>query len=120
MAIYLNNIKTALQESAEKALETARKKLGVPQNRIVRAYLVKTSIDARKRSNLHFVHTVGIELDGGEAQLVDALHDPSVTLRQESPLEIRRSLRGVPSLSDSGPRGCSARCCWPSRATARW
>lgn len=108
MAIYLNNIKTALQEPAEKALETARKKLGVPQNRIVRAYLVKTSIDARKRSNLHFVHTVGIELDGGEAQLVDALHDPSITLRQESPLEIPRGSQkfaGRPVIVGFGPAG---------------
>ena len=54
MPIIVHSITTSLEEPAEAALSRAASLLGV---RAADACIVKTSLDARKRDDIHFVHT---------------------------------------------------------------
>ena len=59
MPIIVHSITTSLEEPAEAALSRAASLLGV---RAADACIVKTSLDARKRDDIHFVHTVALTL----------------------------------------------------------
>lgn len=64
MAIIVSQIKTALEDSSdiEKIMEAARKTARLHRDEIERAYLIKSSVDARKRENIMLVSSVGFEL----------------------------------------------------------
>ena len=68
MAIIVSQIKTALSqfESQEvfekKAIESARKTAKIHTEEIARAYLTKSSVDARKKEQIYLVSSVGFEL----------------------------------------------------------
>ena len=62
MPIIVNNISAGTGASAEEVIDKARKKIGVTLSQTVRADIHKSSLDARKRDNIHFVHSVYIEL----------------------------------------------------------
>ena len=59
MPIIVHSITTSLEEPAEAALSRAASLLGV---QAADACIVKTSLDARKRGDIHFVHTVALTL----------------------------------------------------------
>lgn len=60
--ILLRNIKTALSENDEAAVKKALRKLGVSGADVREAYVLKTSIDARKQNNILKVSTVAVKL----------------------------------------------------------
>lgn len=65
MAIIVSNIKTSLEQGIPEILEAGRRLARVKAGEVERLYLVKSSVDARKRSQIHLVSTVGIQLRGG-------------------------------------------------------
>ncbi len=70
MAIIISQIKTALEDSEQqdKIIESARKAARIRQDEVKRAYLVKSSIDARKKDNILLVSSVGFELNQPEKE----------------------------------------------------
>lgn len=119
MAIIVSQVKTKLQESQyqEKILEEARKTAKIKANEIEKAYLIKSSVDARKKENILIVSSVGFILkDQQEEQ--EILHRVKNTrqaeqIKQEIPQEIdfrtgTKMLEHPPVIVGFGPAGMFA------------
>ncbi len=68
MAIIINNISAPLEMKPEEVIGRALKLCGLNARGAVRADIHKTSLDARRRGSIHFVHSVYIELDDPAAE----------------------------------------------------
>ena len=67
MAVVVSNIAVSLREPQELCFERARKKLGLSDAAILEQYIVKKSVDARKKQDIRFVYSVGFRLKEGIA-----------------------------------------------------
>ena len=90
--------------------------LGVKTSAITEVKLLKRSIDARKKSNVHGVVTVAVELAEG----ADPRPVKGVAVKAYEPPEPLSILGCGPSWSGRGRRGCSARCIWRGLGCVRW
>lgn len=80
MSILVSSISVPFQKGEAAAIELALRRAGVKKPKSV--YIVKSSVDARRRSDIKFVYTVGIECD----------HEEEVVLRaKDSNVRIRKS-----------------------------
>jgi len=94
----------------------AARRSGISEDRIVSLRLLKRSVDARRKSNVHFVATVGVTLDAtgpdGEAAVVSRTGDDDVCIPtvEERPAAVR--LETAPTLRPvvvgTGPAGLFA------------
>ncbi|MEG1874618.1 MAG: hypothetical protein RR022_00520 [Angelakisella sp.] len=62
MAVYVGNITVGLDEDQEKCYDIALGKLGVSPEEVTQRYIVKRSVDARKKNQIVFLYTVGFTL----------------------------------------------------------
>lgn len=62
MAVHVGNITVGLNEDQDRCYERAAAKLGIGDEQILEKYIVKHSVDARKRSNILLNYTVGFRL----------------------------------------------------------
>lgn len=62
MSIIINNINSPVSENTDSVIEKALKKAKIKQTDILKTGIYKTSLDARKRSDIHFVHSVYADL----------------------------------------------------------
>ncbi len=65
MTVLVRNIKISLSQSEQAAYEQALRRAGLSASQAASIYIAKASVDARKRSNIQLVYTVGIELAPG-------------------------------------------------------
>jgi uncharacterized FAD-dependent dehydrogenase len=94
----------------------AAKRLGIDAGRIVALRLLKRSIDARRKSNVHFVMTLGVTLDDatgeGEASVVRRVGDDDVFIATaETPpavVNLAIAPRVRPVVVGTGPAGLFA------------
>lgn len=68
MPVIINEIPSALNESEAVIIERALKTVGLTEKTVKRACIYKTSLDARKRGDIHFVHAVYAELQSTEQE----------------------------------------------------
>lgn len=68
MALIINNIRASVSEDAGSVIEKALKSSGIRKSDTVKTGIYKTSLDARKQSDIHFVHSVYAELGSAEAE----------------------------------------------------
>lgn len=68
MPVIVNQIKAPVDRTADEVTAKAIKMCGLSQDRILSADIHKTSLDARKRNDIHFVHSVYLELSDSEAE----------------------------------------------------
>ena len=116
MAIIVNDIRIPLDAQESDALQIAFKRLGLRAGDVRDAYIVKKSLDARHRNRISLVYSVGVELDGDEASLVDAVirrsvSKPSVALRTVKAYVIEPGadlLGSRPVIAGFGPAGMFA------------
>lgn len=66
--IRVNGLALPLDFRAADLRSAAAKKLRLPQRALVDIRLVKKSVDARKKEDVHFVCAVDVQVDGDEAQ----------------------------------------------------
>lgn len=89
----------------------AARVLGVPVSKIHRCLPVRQSIDARKKTNVHYVMAVDVALSN-EAEVVARVKDRNVTLRPERPPyvfpAVTRASALPPVVVGSGPAGLLA------------
>ena len=82
--------------------------LGVPMGKIHRCVPVRQSIDARKKSDVHYVMTVDVALSG-EADVVARVKSSQVRLAEEGPAYtfpvVTRTSQKPPVVVGSGPAG---------------
>ena len=88
--------------------------LGVPMGKIHRCVPVRQSIDARKKSDVHYVMTVDVALSG-EADVVARVKSSQVRLAEEGPAYtfpvVTRTSQKPPVVVGSGPAGLLAALC---------
>ena len=68
MAIIVNNISAPLEMKSEEVIGKALRLCGLRAGNALRADIYKTSLDARRRGSIHFVHSVYIELQDPAAE----------------------------------------------------
>lgn len=108
--IIINGIRSPLEANENEIVDQALKLIKVTRGRVAGAYIIKRSVDARHRE-ISLVYSVGVELDGGEAETVNAAASPQVRLRQERPYDPRTgsgSLHHRPVIAGFGPAGMFA------------
>ncbi|MBU4555654.1 MAG: FAD-binding protein [Actinobacteria bacterium] len=94
----------------------AAKRLGVKEAQIASVRLLKRSVDARRKSNVHFVATLGVTLDAASPESEDtvvnrAASDDISIFAPEAPPEIARlsaAPRTRPIVVGTGPAGLFA------------
>ncbi|MEG1389377.1 MAG: FAD-dependent oxidoreductase [Angelakisella sp.] len=62
MTIHVGNITVGLNEDQNRCYERAISKLGISADQVLEQYIVKHSVDARKRTNILLNYTVGLKL----------------------------------------------------------
>lgn len=111
MAIIVNSVKTSLSEESFAAIEKAVRQAGLTMGQVTDSCIVKTSLDARKRTDIHFVHSVALMVAGEEEAVVRAAKDKNVVVRREEPLRVTpgsRPLEKRPVIVGFGPGGMFA------------
>ncbi len=68
MAVIITNIKASVSENSESVIKRALKKSGINTADAVKTGIYKTSLDARKQSDIHFVHSVYAELGDADSE----------------------------------------------------
>ncbi len=68
MAIIINQISMPVNADKNDVIEKALKICGISRSQLTAADIHKTSLDARKRNNIHFVHSVYAELNDSAAE----------------------------------------------------
>ncbi|MHB8050553.1 MAG: NAD(P)/FAD-dependent oxidoreductase, partial [Coriobacteriia bacterium] len=93
----------------------AARRLGVGDDRIAGTRLLKRAVDARRKSNVHFVATLGVTLSDGDAAeiaLTEAADDAGITRYAPRPLPAVRRPDPTPVLRPvvvgTGPAGLFA------------
>jgi len=95
---------------------SAARRLGIDEQRIASLRLLKRSVDARRKSNVHFVVSLGVTLDEGadeaEAAVVHSVGDSDVFIAAVVPLPTIARLESAPSVRPvvvgTGPAGLFA------------
>ena len=111
MAIVVSSIKTGIEYGSDEPVKLALAKIGISESILKSGYIIKTSLDARKRDNIMFVHTVGLELDADEQKLCESLNDSNVTLKKQLDMTIvkgNKKLKSRPVIAGFGPAGMFA------------
>ncbi len=111
MAIIISNIKTGLNKSREGIFETACKAARLTRDQVQEIYLVKSSVDARKKNNIHIVSSVCIVAKGNEAQIVKRAASKDVQLQKQEELSFctgSGKLAHPPVIVGFGPAGMFA------------
>lgn len=84
-------LSAGLPDAEDKLRSAAAERLGVGEERIADVRLLKRSVDARRKANVHFVATLGVSLaargaeNAAEEALVTALGDADVCLTAPAP-----------------------------------
>ena len=86
--IRLNDLRLGLEEPTEALRDRAAKKLRLKPERIETVKLLRRSLDARDKADLHYVCSAAVRVRGSEELLVQRLHDPGVTLYAEERFSI--------------------------------
>jgi len=97
-------------------MRAAAKRLGIDVAQVVSVRLLKSSVDARRKSNVHFVVTLGVTLDAVSAEdesgVVERIGDSDVFVTAVTPSSASSGLSIAPSLRPivvgTGPAGLFA------------
>ena len=68
MPIIINQISSSLNAGEEEITEKAHNYAHIDKRRTLKCKIHKTSLDARKQNDIHFVHSVYAELDNPELE----------------------------------------------------
>lgn len=111
MAILVSNIKTGLNQGQDDIFEAARRSAKLERRQIKGIFLVKSSVDARKKEKIHLVSSVSIELEGDEEAAVRKAASPNVQLQKQEAIRFpmgNQKLQDPPLIVGFGPAGMFA------------
>lgn len=111
MMIRIQNIPLPIGGDLELLRRRAAKALGVRPGALEDLILVRQSIDARKKQDVHYVYTVDVSLNGGEAQAVQRAGKKNISLVVPKPYvfpQVKRSSGTMPVVVGMGPAGLFA------------
>ena len=108
--ILVRNLRLEPGEPAEKLKRLAAKKLRVPERDIVELKLVKRSLDARKKNDIHYVCAAVVTVKGNEEKIISRAKSAHVSKQEQITYSIPRieapALR--PVVVGFGPAGMFA------------
>ena len=110
MAILIRNLRLTPFEEEAQLFEKAARKAGVPQDALKNLRIVRCSLDARKKNDIHFLYTVRAELEEEAAVLKKAARDvePAPVDRAEPLVHGAQPLPHRPVVVGAGPCGMFA------------
>ena len=76
--ILVRNLKLLPGEPAEKLKSLAAKKLRLKGNEIAELHLIKRSLDARKKNDIHYVCACAVTVSGDEEEIIARAKSPDV------------------------------------------
>ena len=108
--ILVRDLRLLPEEPTEALIERAAERLRVDARRIERWRLVKRSLDARKKEDIHYVCAVAVALRGSEASALRRIRDKSVAPYAEEAYPIPTAPAGCarPVVVGFGPAGMFA------------
>ena len=109
--IRIQNIPLPLDGDLEQLRKKAARILGVRPGALEELTLVRQSIDARKKQDVHYVYTVDVSLRTGEEQAVERTGKKNVSLVLPKPYlfpEVKRRSPSMPVVVGMGPAGLFA------------
>ena len=108
--IQIQNIPLPIGNGEEQLRKRAARLLGMNPGQLRSLTLARQSIDARKKSDVHYVCTVHVEVDN-EARIMARCRDKNVSLHTEQPYAfppVRRTSPLPPVVVGMGPSGLFA------------
>ncbi len=112
MSLKVANIPLGLDESEEALPDRLAERLGVTRDAIARWRILRKSLDARQRDQIHFVYAAEVEVPGADAKLIGRRGQveitPFETERFDWPEPGHAPLPDRPVIIGSGPAGLFA------------
>ncbi len=108
MSLILQNIKTPVGSSKDEIISSAIKLFGIKSGDIRSAGIYKSSVDARKREDIHFVSSVMVSLSSEALEKSVAKRNKNAKFHQEakiSPKVSTNKKRGRVVIAGFGPAG---------------
>ncbi len=108
--IKIADIILPLSAGKEELIKQASARLSLPEKEILSLKIIKKSVDARKKQDVHFQYTVGVTLKSGEEKVVGKSRDAKISLVEPYHYErpICRRLVKRPVVVGFGPAGMFA------------
>lgn len=108
--LRISNIKLGIDEDASLLKKLILKKLKIKENELIKYFIYKESIDARKRGKIDFVYTVDAELKNEDKILKSSIKDV-VEIKERNYIGVEMGsdkLKNRPIIIGSGPAGLFA------------
>lgn len=106
MPLIINNIRGELGEETGSVIKRALKRAGISEYLTVKTGIYKTSLDARKRGDIHFVHSVYAELyDSGMELCVNEKDVKRIEKSVFNPVISGKKKNGRIVIAGFGPAG---------------
>lgn len=108
MSLILQNVKTAVGASKDEIISSAIKLFGIKRNDVRSAGIYKSSVDARKREDIHFVSSVLVSLSSISLEKSVAKRNKNAKFYEEakiSPTVSTNKKQGRVVIAGFGPAG---------------
>ncbi len=108
MAIIITNRKGGISEPLDCVIQNAVNHIGVNKSDVVKTGIYKTSLDARKRTDIHFVHSVYLQLGSKEAEENVCRTNSDcqyIEDKYDKPVICSDQYKGRPAIIGLGPAG---------------
>lgn len=106
--IRISQLKMPIEHNQEDLIARAAKLLKIPAENVKALTIVKQSVDARKKEEIHYIYTVDVKV-GGEKGIISKLRNPNVIIRERErycfPEPGSSHLSAPPVVVGSGPAG---------------
>ncbi|MGN0622342.1 MAG: hypothetical protein ACI4JA_00160, partial [Oscillospiraceae bacterium] len=87
MPIIINQIKSSLSAKPGEVIKKALSRAGLSSDCAANAEIYKTSLDARRQNDIHFVHSVFVRLGDSAAEKAICEKNTQLTFVEESRIE---------------------------------
>lgn len=108
MSIIITNITARINENSDTVIKKALDKAKICRSDILKAEIYKTSLDARKQNDIHFVHSVYAELESTKAEKKICTENNScqyINSEVRSPVILNSGYTGRVAVVGFGPAG---------------
>ncbi len=103
--ITLKNIKLPIKYTAEELNNIVAKTLRIPADNLSSVNLRRISIDARKKSDVHYIATINVSLHFGEQKVVAQCKNAEISTDKSYTFKAKKELNHRPIIVGSGPAG---------------
>ncbi len=103
--ITLKNLKLPLKYTNEQLHSEVAKALKIPVRDISEITLRRVSVDARKKTDVHYIAMADVSVNGNEAKIADRCKNSEITLQKDYSFKATKTLRNRPVVVGSGPAG---------------